>query len=605
MTLSFITDRAPITSLRPLNAIVGDELLGQLNAFFQRLISERERLTIDGVSVFTAGDQFLPGKICVGFANLLLSSPSLEAENGVMSQSYRGVLDFVAPMKNESWGIYYACAGLIGLKKAGLLESSVSPIALSLLRERADWRRFVRTSDYSLIDLPTNYYGVAFSVARIRMLLGWEDATASEALLEKTLDHYSSHSGDFGFCDDTDGEGRFDRYSILLIAEICERFFETDLPVTENLLKLLRNSVDVVLKLANANGDGFSFGRSLGPYGDTAMMQILTVAGTLKVLTPEEIPYAYTICAAIAEKYVAFWFNHEIHSVDMWGQGRRVDAYRGKSRIFGENLSLTHQIVSANRLWTGAGFCDAAPHTPAQLREWLDATQPPFSVTAFAKGLYDRSLAIYRDNGRVFALLMVNGGSGQHMNSPYYPLPFSPGVLEGIADSGFAAAQLMPKLTMIDGSQLIGTAFFKNIHSASEGQTHRLTYQLETLSRLGSSTPIPDDRLSAQVEYLFEPGKITRTERFIPRLPVTVQSVVLDFLCFSGNPEQQGARATFADGVVRTFAVSGVEVIDIENIREQQSFKSPNGPMCTHVHCRQSSFEAHEPFEIQWSIQYS
>ena len=53
-------------------------------------------------------------------------------------------------------------------------------------------RRFVRTDDLTLISLPNNYYGVAFSVARLRYRLGWEDASASEALLGKTLDHTAS-----------------------------------------------------------------------------------------------------------------------------------------------------------------------------------------------------------------------------------------------------------------------------------------------------------------------------------------------------------------------------------------------------------------------------
>ncbi|MBC7917422.1 MAG: hypothetical protein H7Y28_06405, partial [Rhodoferax sp.] len=255
---------------RSLDAIVRSEISAQLTYFFDALVTQEEALTLYGIRVFEANDQFLPGKICAGLAHLLVqadpSDPALEHRiNG-----YRRVLDFTARMKNESWGIYYACAGLYALKKAELLAAAVSDETLALLSERSDWRRFVNAGDYTLIGLPTNYYGVAFSIARLRMLLGWEDATASEALLEKTLHHYATHSGVFGFCDDTDGEGRFDRYSILLIAEICERFIETGLTVTPHLRDLLRNAVNVALKLSNTQGDGFCFGRSLGPYGDTA-----------------------------------------------------------------------------------------------------------------------------------------------------------------------------------------------------------------------------------------------------------------------------------------------------------------------------------------------
>ena len=86
------------------------------------------------------------------------------------------------------------------------------PATLAKLRAKLDWRRFVRP-DLTLIDLPNNYYGVAFSIARLRYLLGWEDAAASEQLLARTLDHYRNYSGDYGFADETEGKGRFDRYS--------------------------------------------------------------------------------------------------------------------------------------------------------------------------------------------------------------------------------------------------------------------------------------------------------------------------------------------------------------------------------------------------------
>ena len=58
-----------------------------------------------------------------------------------------------------------------------------------------------------LINLPTNYLGVAFSIARLRMLLGWEDASGGQQLLEKILDHYQRYSGEYGFSDETDGAG--------------------------------------------------------------------------------------------------------------------------------------------------------------------------------------------------------------------------------------------------------------------------------------------------------------------------------------------------------------------------------------------------------------
>lgn len=605
--MSATTELVPkaMASMRPLNAIVDAEIADQLHFFFDALVTHKEALVLDGVRVFEANDQFLPGKISAALAHVLVRAERGSPDLANLLDGYRSILDLTAGMKNESWGIYYACAGLYALQQAGLLASAVSEAALAQLSARADWRRFVRVEDFTLINLPTNYYGVAFSIARLRMLLGWEDARASETLLEKTLHHYTTHSGPFGFCDDTDGEGRFDRYSILLIAEICERFIETGLTVTPQLRKLLRNSVDVVLKLANSHGDGFCFGRSLGPYGDTAMLQILAVAAHLEVLDADERPYAYSVSVAIVEKYIGFWFNRATHSVDMWGQGRRVDAYRGKSRILGENLSLLHQIVCANELWSRAGFKETAPHSAAQLQAWLDATQAKFNMVPFATGAYDRSLAIYRDKGRVFSLLMVNGGTSQHMNSPYYPLPFSPGVVEGIADSGPSHAQLMPQITLQDGTQLMGTAFFKNIRSTSNGAVHRVHYQLHALAQLGDQTPHADTRISSDVEYVFEPGKITRTERFTPHQPLHLRHLALNFLSFSSAARADGSAVRFMSGAVNAVLVSGLNACRVHALHSNTEFSSPNGPMQTHAQWLREDFSVHEPFTVQWTIFYN
>jgi hypothetical protein len=300
---------------------------------------------------------------------------------------------------------------------------------------------------YDLINLPTNYYGVAFSIARLRMMMGWEDDSAGKVLLDKMLTHYKKYSGKpIGFSDETDGEGRFDRYSILLIAEICERFLETGLQPTPELKGLLRKAADIALNVSNTAGEGFSFGRSLGPYGETALVEILSVSAYLGVLTPEEKQYAYAFSSRVAARYMDFWYDPAMHSVDMWGKGRRTDTYRGKHRILGENFSLLHQLISTNEMWNKAGMKDVQPK--ADLQAWLDKTRPQFSTTTFAKGEYDRALAIFRDGkAHVVSLNMINGGGSQHDNSPYYPLPFAPGIIAGVADSGGAHPQLLPKFT--------------------------------------------------------------------------------------------------------------------------------------------------------------
>jgi hypothetical protein len=587
---------------RPMNRVVEAELLPQIEYFFKKISVEKELVVIDGVPAFKAKDKFLPGKIAVGLSHFLVNMPTTDYRLPESLKEYRQIADLTIDMENETWGIYYYLSALNKLKSAQLLDQAISPATIAKLKQKLDWRVFVNTSDFTLINLPTNYYGVAFSVARLRMLLGWEDEAGSEKLLSIALAHYDKYSGEFGFSDETDGEGRFDRYSILLIAEICERFVDTGLPLTPKLKSLLRKAATIALNIGNADGEGFSFGRSIGPYADTSILEILSVAAYLDVLSPEEKRYAYAYSSRIAERYTQFWFDPKIMSVDMWGQGRRTDTYRGKHRILGENLSLLNQLLSTNAMWNKAGFKNAVP--AANLDAWLSKTQPTFNLQRFAKGEYDRALAIYRDRGHVFSLLMVNGGPGQHANSPYYPLPFSNNIVAGIADSGSQHPQLLPKFTLKDGAQLIPTTYIKNIRAVSRGKQHRVSYEQDALTQLGKNRPVKDPRITLETQYILEPGAITRIDKYTPSAPLDVTNLALSFVSFSNRARVTGGDVVFDEGLATRFTVTGLTNCRADKTNDDHEFKSPNGAMKTHVYCNTGDFNMNRPMTIKWVLRY-
>ncbi|HTD03398.1 hypothetical protein [Undibacterium sp.] len=588
----------------PMNQIVQSKLYPQLDFLSQKLLVEKEQTAIGGHPAFNGKDKFLPGKIAIGLGHILLNAAPGDPKIAQYVKDFRDIADMTAGMDNHTWGIYYYLLALYDLKKAGLLEQAVSPQTLAILKKKLDWRLFVTQPDFKLINLPTNYYGVAFGVARLRMLLGWEDDSASKQLLEKLLNHYEAHSGKYGFSDETDGEGRFDRYSILLIAEICDRFIETGMTVTPELKAKLRKAADIALNLGNAAGEGFSFGRSIGVYGETAMLDILSASAYLGILTPEEKEYAYTYSTHIVARYVDFWYDPATHSVDMWGKGRRTDAYRGIHRILGENFSLLHQLMIANEVWNKAGFKNAVPKS--DLQAWLDKTQPPFKLTWFAQGEYDRALAIFRDRRHVFSLLMVNGGASQHANSPYYPLPFSNMLIAGVADSGSQHPQLLPKFTLADGSELIGTAFIKDIAAQQSGEQYHVSYRQDGLTRLGDGnrSPLKDTRMTLETEYTLQAGVITRTDKYTPTAPLQIEHATLEFASFSDQATVNGTKVQFAEGDVSDFEVAGLKTCRAEKTQGSDLYKSPNGPMRTHVSCSLDHFTLKEPLTIKWTIRY-
>ncbi|MDB5813125.1 MAG: hypothetical protein JWN23_242 [Rhodocyclales bacterium] len=589
----------PLLSSIALNQIVEQGFLPQLDYFFDKLLKEKKDIVLDGTKAFNGQDKFLPGKIAIGFSYLLINTPRTDPKFKHYLEGFRQIADMTVDDDNETWGIYYYVSALNKLRKAGLLEEAVSPATLARLKQKLDWRTFVAQPEFTLIKLPTNYYGVAFSIARLRYLLGWEDAQASKTLLEKMVHHYQTYSGEFGFSDETDGDGRFDRYSILLIGEICQRFIETDMEVTPQLKKWLRNSVNVILPRLNPWGNGFEFGRSIGAYGDTSFLEVLSAAAKLGVLNKEEREMAYAFAVRSAAKYQEFWFDQETHSVNLWDKGRRTDAYRGKYRILGENLSLLHQEIYTNNIWNSIGFKGKTPS--ANFVPWL-TKQPRFTLTWFAKGEYDRALLTFRDGFRIVSLPMVNGGVSQHMNNPYSPIPFSNNMVQGSADAGFP--QLIPRFTLADGSQLIPVSFIKDIKTEQKGSALTLSYRMDELDKLGERTPVKDARLKVETTYTLDSGVITRNDRYTPQGSLDGVKIAFEFAGFSEDAVADGNTIRFGKGDAQSIEVSGLDRCKVESVAGNEVYRSPMRAMNTRVTCESGPTTLNKPFTIAWTLRY-
>jgi len=561
----------------PMNAVVSGRVTPQVEALLSDLMADGRGYRLDGVGVFSAEDKFLPGKIAIAMAHVIVATPRDDPDFQRYLAGFRQLSDLTLEDVNDTWGIYYYVSALNELRLAGLLDQAVEPGTLARLRERLDWRTFVR-SDLTLIDLPNNYYGVAFSIARLRYLLGWEDASGSEALLTRTLDHYRRYSGAYGFADETDGQGRFDRYSVLLIGEIAQRFIETGVEPPAEVRQWLRASVDVLLPRFNLRGEGFEYGRSIGVYGETAFLEVLSAAAALDVLTDEEKAMAYAFSSRVAARYADFWLDAGTGSVNMWDHGRKTDNYRGKHRILGENLSLAHQLTYTNALWNRLGYRDAEP-APG-FEAWL-AGLPRSTTTWFSRDGYDRLLVTYRDGGRVIGLPVINGGPTQHMNTPYFPVPFSPGVLAGAADETWP--HLIPRLTLADGQVLMPLAFFAGAAVEEDGDRVVVSFRQAMLDRMGGPAPVGDERASIETRYELAPGSISRTDHIRLKPEAGSAAVVLEFPSFSRGATVVGDGVVFNTGEVASFTATGLQCRPVEITG--QNYRSPVGAFNSLIRC--------------------
>ena len=188
---------------------------------FWKIAGEKEDIVLDGIPGYHPKAQFVAGKVINQCSYVLTDCLMGTEREDEAKAALTGIVRMVSGMPMETWGILNGIEGLWRLRQHGLLETLVDADTLDSLRASMDWRTFVDVSaDYALIHKPTNYYGVAFGIARYRELLGWDEPGAARILLDHLLAHIRRYSGELGFMDETQGDGRFDRYSLLVPGEL-------------------------------------------------------------------------------------------------------------------------------------------------------------------------------------------------------------------------------------------------------------------------------------------------------------------------------------------------------------------------------------------------
>jgi hypothetical protein len=357
----------------------------------------------------------------------------------------------------------------------------------------------------------------------------------------------------------------------------------------------------VLLARLTPTGEGLDFGRSIGPYGETAYLEVLSAAATLGVLTPTERDMAYTYSVRVAERYARFWYDGAMQSVNLWEHGRGTDAYRGKHRILGENLSLVHQLLYTTQLWEALGYRTRAPR--ADFTAWL-AARPRVTLTWFARGTHDRALLTVRDGLRVFSLPVINGGAGQHQHTPYYPLPFSPGIVVGVADATFP--QLTPTFfvrTTGDSTRaLMPLAYQQGVALQRAAARTTLRWSQSAMDWIGARGPRPDSSFATHSATTIAPGEIRRVDRYTPRGAVRVDSMAMEYAVPADTARVSGLSVTFGSGsTVRQFTAVG---FDRCQVLDAPPLASNVGPLSTRIRCTRAGGTMSAPFELGWTLRY-
>lgn len=580
--------------------IIVEQLRPKMISLFWKAAEGGKDMMMDGVWVYNEKAQFTGGKAigmgCRVVLEFLKGTP--DEEKGI--RGLKQLIETVADLKMETWGILNAITGLYGLKKAGILSLAADEKMQNLLKEKLDWRTFVDVNrDYALINKPTNYYGVAFGIARYRELLGWEEEGSSQILLNKLMTHIDRYSGTLGYMDETAGSGRFDRYSILIPGEIASLLMGTGMEVPEKIRQMLRRSVDIFLMLADEDGCGFSYGRSIGAYGDTAPLEVLSAAveaGGIFSGRERELAYAYSV--RLMEQMLNFWYDQEMGSINMWEKGRRTDQYRNKNRILGENMSLFMQVLNSYEHWRRCGLGDEK--AADDYTELLKAL-PSHKLIRFAEKPYPRALAIVRDGGAVWSLPIINGGRGYYKKDAYLPGVYANGLIGAVPDESYGA--FLPELVLADGRVCAPVSYACQVEEKETKDSYQVIYSQEVLGDMGKEEPEPVEGIRSRTVFSFTPGRVRREDVFCLDETAEAVQVKLAQGFFSANPQTVKNQVDFENGRIKKTKTEGYDRCVVDTALSALDYGTPRGKLETKISW-EGAVKGKKEIRVAWEIEY-
>ncbi len=654
----------------PAGAGVPITMMGQLKALFDLIkavpdFTQVEMDLGDGNPIRVldtkTGDKFLPGKLALGLSYILIDMKTKGDPNyadylttyqkittAMMAQTSNK--DYL--YANNSWGELYYLVALNNFKEHSMLNEVFNDAMLAILESRltfcdmfgvhksGDCPAVSRSIDIESLNTAKNYYAVAYGIAGLRQKLAWSNPTffsstdpdvasmsARDALLHKILGHIRDDSSG-GFSDEASNvnktyydQARFDRYSAVLIPEVLERALEMgdETNLTQELKGYLRKSVDLILPQLNMDGQGFNYGRSIGPYGDTGFTEILTAAANAGVLSAQEMQAVYAFTCKSAYRYSTFWYDATLPtpSVNMWVKGRGTDAYRGTNRAIGENFSLLYHYMYVNAWWNKLGFGGKAPMPDAAFQTWLNMlsnhTLTWYNLPTDKDHPYSAALVTVRDGKRVINL---NLSQAPDLNSltPYYPIPFSDKLIYGTTDVGYAL--LIPQVSYNE-KNYIPVTYYKNLNVQERNSQVIVSFDTTNFRLARKNAEYATDiDLQAHTVITFERGTIMRTDTLSSKMltgNITVETDFTSFADFQNTAvNEDGFSVRYVNSDVTNYSTTGFDSCTLSNFemvdgKTNPFSTTPIGQLHSNFSCTTHPFtlKADSDRVFTWVLKYA
>ncbi len=99
------------------------------------------------------------------------------------------------------------------------------------------------------------------------------------------------------------------------------------------------------------------------------------------------------------------------------------------------------------------------------------------------------------------------------------------------------------------------------------------------MDRMGKAVPVGDDRLAVTTTYTLEPNRLTRTDVFVPKRPLDITAIRMEFAGFSTNATTADTTTAFGSGAVTSFQVKGLDTCQARALDRDHDYESDTGAM--------------------------
>ena len=411
----------------------------------------------------------------------------------------------------RTWGKLSILKSVLALKKEGEL-SLLSEEQLALLNRKTVYDDFADLESLRLIGLAaSNYFHVAMECAGLRELLGFESKGASERFKEKMISVMKEGS-ESGWMDESPPNGRFDSYSVGMNLTMCNALELVEKPVPDFMRENAIKSAELFFAARNRKGHGFSYGRSISMYGESAAVGHMLYAIRAGVFTGARREEAIAYCIHAAEKLVDFWYDKELGLCNIWLKGRATENYRGIHRIFEVNMEFVKILWEVLDGFEQIGWADKLPETDVSLPDTWQ-----WHKELFVDGEeHKRAAYVLRYENHAFMLPLI--GISTYMGcGSYMPFPHEPWFLESPPSKvEWEHPFLTPAVVLKDGTVAFPVQYYTAIRERETAKGLQITAEGHlAVSHRNYKNPCHMIKETFSVAYVFEDSRI-RVEYDIP-----------------------------------------------------------------------------------------